>query len=954
MINFSKLEEKILAFWDQDQTFQKSLAKKSPKGNFVFFEGPPTANGRPGIHHVLARIFKDIIPRYKTMQGYLVERKAGWDTQGLPVELEVERAIGVAGKPDIEKYGVAKFNEKCKESVWKYKKEWEEMTRRIGFWLDMDHPYITYEKEYIETLWWIFKQAWQKNLVYQAYKVVPYCPRCGTALSSHEVAQGYKNIKEESVYLKLKVKGQDNTYLLAWTTTPWTLPSNLVVAAGERIEYVKAKSGNDYYILAKNLVDKVLAAHGHGYEIIEEFKGDKVVGLEYEPMYYIYSDPSYFKVYAADFVSIEDGTGMVHIAPHYGEDDYNLFITHKLPIPELLTLDLQGKLIVDVPGKGKFAKDADKDIMADLKQRGILFGVESYAHDYPFCWRCDSPLLYYSRKSWFIKMSALQQDLLKNAEQINWIPAHIKEGRFGEWLGGIKDWAISRERYWGTPIPIWVCQGCQYRECLGSYQELLEKSGKSLPENFNPHKPFVDEYAWKCPECGQSMKRVPEVMDCWFDSGAMPFAQWHYPFENKERIEKSISYPAEYISEAIDQTRGWFYTLLGISTMLDKGTSYKNVICLGHILDNKGQKMSKHVGNVVEPMTVIDQYGVDALRWYFYTVNQPGESKLFDTEGVRKVVQRVLLTLWNCLQFYELSPTNYESITNILITNKINILDKWLVAKFNLLVKNVTEKLDKYDITTAGRDVENFITELSQWYIRRSRERLKNNAEEGHVLGYVLLNLSKLLAPFTPFISDEIYQQLTGKNESVHLADWPVADESVIDKKIIEQMKSVVEICTMAHSLRSASGLKVRQPLAKLEIVKPHSLSKELLEIIQEEVNVKVVCVVEKPSSGEGWVNAENKVNLYTIISPELKAEGQARELVRQINSFRKEAKLTIKDKIDLYYQTDSVELKSILEKLADKIKTDTLSNDLVAGQPKEIKFTKEAEIDEAKIKLFI
>ena len=697
MINFSKLEEKILAFWDKDKTFQKSLAKKSPKGNFVFFEGPPTANGQPGIHHVLARIFKDIIPRYKTMQGYFVERKAGWDTQGLPVELEVERAIGVTGKPDIEKYGVAKFNEKCKESVWKYKKEWEDLTRRIGFWLDMEHAYITYDKDYIETLWCIFKQIWQKNLIYQAYKVVPYCPRCGTTLSSHEVAQGYKNIKEESVYLRLKIKGQSNTYLLVWTTTPWTLPSNLIVAAGERVEYVKAKSGNDYYILAKNLVDKALGPHG--YKIMEEFKGNKIVGLEYEPMYQVYQDPSYFKVYAADFVSIEDGTGLVHIAPHYGEEDYQLFIEHKLSIPELLTLDSEGKVIAAVPGQGKFAKDADKDIMEDLKKRGILFGVEVYTHDYPFCWRCDSPLLYYSRKSWFIKMTALQQELLKNADQINWIPAHIKEGRFGEWLSGIKDWAISRERYWGTPIPIWECEGCHYRECLGSYKELSEKSGKKLSKSFDPHKPFIDDYTWPCPKCSQLMRRVPEVMDCWFDSGAMPFAEWHYPFENRSRIDAGISvnqrshqrksalmYPADYIAEAIDQTRGWFYTLLGISTLLDKGTCYKNVICLGHILDNKGQKMSKHLGNVIEPMAIINQYGVDALRWYFYTVNQPGEGKLVDPEGVKKVVQRVILMLWNCLEFYKLT-TNYPPKADQPRAGKLtNILDRWLLAKYLSLI----------------------------------------------------------------------------------------------------------------------------------------------------------------------------------------------------------------------------------------------------------------------------
>jgi len=910
---FAVIEEKILSFWKEKNIFAKSLAKESLKGNFVFFEGPPTANGKPGIHHVLARVFKDCILRYKTMQGYHVERKAGWDTHGLPVELQVEKEIGISSKPEIEKYGIDKFNQKCKESVWRYKEDWEKMTERVAYWLDMERPYITYENYYIETLWWIMKQIYNRGLLYQAYKVVPYCPRCGSTLSSHEVAQGYKNIKEESVYLKFKIQNSKfkiPEYLLVWTTTPWTLPGNLAIAVGKNIDYVKVDMNGEFYILAKNLLNKLSASGGSAlggkdrFEIIKEFKGDELVGLEYEPLYNIYQGEQYFKVYPADFVSVEEGTGLVHIAPHYGEDDYNLFIENHLVIPEFLTVDSQGNLIVDAPGKNKFVKDADQDIKDDLEKRGILYAVEEYSHDYPFCWRCDSPLLYYSKKSWFIKMTAVQNELLKNAAEIYWIPGHIKDGRFGEWLRGIKDWAISRERYWGTPLPIWRCQKCNALKCVGSQQE-LEEAGFKLSDL---HRPHIDEVKFAC-DCGGEMIRESDVLDCWFDAGSMPFAQYHYPFENKKLIDEGVTYPAEYICEAIDQTRGWFYTLLAISTLLDKGTSYKNVICLGHINDAQGIKMSKHLGNVVDPWLIINRYGVDALRYHLFTMNQPGESKSFDEKDVNEVVKKLLLILSNVVSFYKL----YED-KNIIDRDfqPQNILDQWLYSRVYELIDNLTSEMDKYEITNAARKISEFVNDLSIWYVRRSRERFKNQdqkekTEALNTLYFALNSLTKLMAPFMPLMAEYYYKELGNEKESVHLEDWPAKEKVFFNQQTLDIMDLARKIVEAGLAKRAEAGIKVRQPLLSyttnlpaLKSVKPEKFIPQLIEIIKSELNIKEL-------------KFDKDEALDTTINEELRLEGLARDLKRQINNLRKELGLTVNDKAEIKYSEGAGILETLL-----------------------------------------
>ncbi|MGC9048940.1 MAG: isoleucine--tRNA ligase [Patescibacteria group bacterium] len=956
MLNFPQLEEKILKFWRKKKFFEKTLEKESPRGNFVFYEGPPTANGKPGIHHVLARIFKDIVLRYKTMRGYYVERRAGWDTHGLPVELEVEKEIGITGKPEIEKYGIAKFNQKCKENVWKYKKEWEEMTERIGFWLDLKHPYITYEKEYIETIWWIIEQIWQKGLLYQDYKVVPHCPRCGTTLSSHEVALGYKNIEEDSVYLKFSIQNgfvpdekneslkiNKPTYLLVWTTTPWTLPANVALAVNKFVKYVKVLKDNEYWILAKDRLGVV----PRPYEIIDEFLGEELLGLKYQPLFeFIQPNKQAWFVIHGDFVSVEDGTGVVHIAPAFGEEDMEVGRTNNLPV--LMTVELDGKISPEIePWAGMWVKDADPLIIENLKERNILLGVEKIHHDYPFCWRCDTPLLYYAKPSWFIKMSEpkVKQSLIQNNQEINWVPGHIKKGRFGEWLAEIKDWAISRERYWGTPLPIWECQECNYRECVGSFEELEHRTNKKISKNFDPHRPFIDEWTWKCPRCNGIMKRVPEVLDCWFDSGAMPFAQAHWPFTQSQKSRPPELFPADFIAEGVDQTRGWFYTLLAISTLLGFGPCYKNVICLGLVLDAQGQKMSKSKGNVIEPKEVIDKFGVDPLRWYLYTLNQPGESKSFDIEGVKKVVQRLFLILWNCLEFYKLY-VNKKLDPSELKADLSNVLDQWILVKLNLLIKEVTEKMDKYDITSAARQIEDFIQDLSQWYIRRSRDRFKISEEPLRVLGYVLLNVTKLLAPFAPFISDEIYQQIVKKEESVHLANWPEANEQLINQKIIKQMELARKICEIVHRLRAEAKIKTRQPLPKLTIKnKELKDEREILDLIKEETNVKEIVFDSA---------IQDEVDLETKITPQLKEEGLFREIIRQINSLRKEAELTIKDKINLYYQTESAELKNVFQKFALEIKNETVSKNLIEGESKKGKIRKEIEIEGQKIVLIL
>ncbi|OGZ32882.1 MAG: hypothetical protein A2V69_00715 [Candidatus Portnoybacteria bacterium RBG_13_40_8] len=954
MLNISEVEKKILEFWQKNKVFKKSLEKKSPKGDFVFYEGPPTANGKPGIHHVLARIFKDLIPRYKTMQGFYVERKAGWDTHGLPVELEVEKELGLKSKKEIEDYGIDKFNKKCKESVWKYKEEWEKMTERIGFWIDMEHPYITYENSYIESLWWIIKQAHERGLLYKGHKVVPQCPRCGTGLSSHEVAQGYKNIEEDSVYVKLKLKTKqkiknldidDNTYILAWTTTPWTLPGNIALAVGENIDYVvlsytesvkdrtydidegvtrevKYIISEDYLRnnedLLKTVVDneelqKIKTMYSLRSNISSDklyrIKGKDLIGLKYEPLFKDIikkSDLNFdnaFKIYAADFISTEDGTGVVHTAVMYGVEDYDL--GEKIGLPKVHTVDLYGNFNDLVPQwKGRFVKDVEKEIIDYLNAEGYLYKTEKYAHDYPFCWRCDSPLLYYAKDSWYFKVSELKNDLIKNNSKINWIPEHIKEGRFGEWLREIKDWAISRERYWGTPIPVWVCNKCKGMKVIGSRQEL------GVDEKFDLHRPYIDEIKLKC-KCGGEMKRIPEVMDCWFDSGAMPFAQFHYPFENKELIDKDKQYPADFISEAIDQTRGWFYTLLAVSTLLDKGTSYKNVICLGHILDKNGQKMSKHIGNIIDPWEMIEKYGADVVRWHLYTMNQPGETKRFDEQALKES-GKMFITLLNVLTFYKMFAK--EKVEDLKEKDLVNVLDKWVNSKLNLLIKNTTEKLDKYDITGAARELEEFINDLSVWYVRRSRERFKTGDEKAvKSLRRVIFNLIRLLAPFIPFITEHIYQELGGRLESIHLEDWPDAKGKFVDKKLEEKMKQVRNICSLALQKRMEAGIPIRQPISRTAM--SYDLEDEFEQLYKDELNVKEVV------KGEG-------LSHDTIITDELREEGIVRNFVRNIQANRKKMGLTPKDKIRVYYS----ENKEVIEKHSDQIKKQVIAEDILFG----------------------
>lgn len=912
-MNLPEIEKRILDFWKKNKIFEKSLKKASSKGNFVFYEGPPTANGKPGIHHVLARAFKDLIPRYKTMQGYYVARKAGWDTHGLPVELEVEKELGLKNKKDVEDYGMEKFNEKCKESVWKYKGEWEKMTERIGFWIDLDNPYVTYDNNYIESLWWIIKQVYEKGLLYKGHKVVPQCPRCGTALSSHEVAQGYKNIKEKSVYVKFKIKNKDNEYILAWTTTPWTLPGNIALAVGEKIDYVKIEQNSEYYYLAKNLLNKI----DNDYKIVNNLKGKDLIGLEYEPLFpgvikeNEENAKNAFKVYSADFVSTEDGTGVVHTAVMYGQDDYEL--GEKIGLPKVHTVNLDGTFNELVPKwQGKFVKDIDPEIIEDLKNRNLLYKTEEYAHDYPFCWRCDTPLIYYAKDSWFFKVSELRDNLIKNNFEINWIPKHIKEGRFGEWLRDVKDWSISRERYWGTPIPVWICESCGEMKVIGSREEI------GVDDKFDLHRPHIDKIELDC-QCGGKMNRISEVMDCWFDSGAMPFAQYHYPFENKELIDKGMQYPADFIAEAIDQTRGWFYTLLAISTLLNKGTSYKNVICLGHILDKKGQKMSKHIGNVIDPWEMIEKYGADAIRWYVYTINSPGEPKKFDEQGLKES-GRIFITLLNVVNFYKMFSSTKDkdkSEVNLKGGDLKNVLDKWIVSKLNSLIENSTKQLDKYKITNTARNIEEFINDLSVWYLRRSRDRLKgeNNDEKVRALKtlkWVTLNLTKLLAPFTPFIAEYIYKELKGEKQSVHLENWPETEDRLINKELEEKMERTREICSLALQKRAEVGIKVRQPLQKLTI-NNKKLTKEFIDLIKEEVNVKEVVIGDK-------------IELDTKINPKLKEEGIMRDFIREIQALRKKQGLVPKDKIKVYYSED----KDIIKKNKEEIKKAIIAEDII------------------------
>jgi len=1162
-----RLEKKTLDFWKKNKIFQKTLRGK--KRNFVFYEGPPTANAKPGVHHVLARSFKDIICRYKTMKGYKVVRKAGWDTHGLPVELEIEKKLGLKNKKDIEKYGIDKFNQECKKSVWQYVGDWRNLTERIGFWLDMDNPYITYDPSYIETLWWIVKEISKKGLLYQDYKVVPYCPRCGTCLSSHEVAQGYKKIKEPAIYVKFKILNSKHqilnkfkiqnpkfkTYLLVWTTTPWTLPANVAIAAHPEFNYILAEKDKEYYILAESKKEVL----GEKVKVVKRFKGKTLEGLEYQPLFdkdvldLKISGENIYKVLLADFISKEEGTGLVHIAPAFGEEDMELIKSQNAKckaqsekFPIILTVDEEGKFKKEVKRwKGMFVKKADPLIIDYLKEKGKLFKVEEYEHDYPFCWRCKTPLLYYAKKSWFVKMTKVKKDLLRNNQKINWVPGHIKTGRFGEWLQDVKDWALSRERYWGTPLPVWICQKCKNQKVIGSRKDLLkqkfttnqyyilrhaeaenitkkfyssypekkplsltkkgkketQKLAKKLkklnidlifssdlrrcketaeiiskelgikvfydkrlrevnqgalngkptyearrfwdPENklspfeftlkrmkipapkgesflqvrvrvvnflqdlekryrnkkilivshespllmletaakglndietakfrakykiqpgeirkldwkifpYNKkgeldfHRPYVDDIYFFCDKCGGVMERVPEVIDCWFDSGSMPLAQWHYPFENRKLIDKKEQFPADYISEAIDQTRGWFYTLLAISTLLGFGPPYKNVIVLGHVLDEKGQKMSKSKGNVVDPWEIVEKYGADALRWYFFTINPPDYPKLFSEKDVEQALKRFLMTFFNCYLFLKtyFSKGNLQGSISSNRLKKADILDKWVVSKLYSLIEKVTQSLEAFDVVQAARLIEQFVVEdLSLWYIRRSRERFqrpksqKELKDAAEVLGFVLTEVAKLSAPFVPFIAEEIYRGLTHKKQSVHLEKWPKPRKEFIDRKLEREMDIAREIVTLGLRLRSQAKIKVRQPLSRGEVKLKKRIRKEVLRLIEQEINVKKIVLVDRLKKKPSFFYAkegEIEMVLDPTITEELKEEGILRELIRSIQDLRKKAKLTPQKQIDVYIKT-SEEIAAIVQKYLKKMLEQT--------KTKEIHFIKE------------
>ena len=845
-LSFVEREKEVVEFWKQNDIFKKSIENREGCENFTFFDGPPTANGKPHIGHVLTRAVKDLIPRYRTMKGFHVLRKAGWDTHGLPVELEVEKQLGISGKPQIEKYGIEDFIKKCKDSVFTYQSEWEEMSDRVGFWADMDDPYVTYHNDYIESVWWALRQIWDKGLLYKGHKIMPYCPRCGTSLSSHEVAQGYKDVKENSIIVKFPIVGKEGEFLLAWTTTPWTLPSNVALCVNPDETYVKLQADGEIYVLAKALIEKVFGETNT--EILEEYIGTDLCGTEYEPLYnFAKPDKKAYFVVADHYVTMEDGTGIVHIAPAFGEDDARVGKENDLPFVNLV--NTQGKYVDGVgEWSGLFVKDADKLIIRDLKERNQAFAVIPFEHSYPFCWRCDTPLLYYACDTWFIKMTAVRDKLLKNNEKVNWLPENIKHGRFGNFLENIIDWGLSRSRYWGTPLPIWHC-ACGHHHVIGSIAELKEM-GINCPDDIELHKPYVDQVKLRCPECGGEMERVSEVIDCWFDSGSMPFAQWHYPFENKEKFEQN--FPANFISEAIDQTRGWFYTLMAISTLLFDEAPYKNVIVLGHVQDDKGIKMSKHKGNVILPMEILNDQGSDAVRWYFYSNSAPWLPNRFSAKNVSESQRKFLGTLWNTYAFYVLyaeidqfDPTKYQ-----LNAEKLTVLDKWILSKLNGVIRTVDENLGNYRITEATRAMIEFADELSNWYVRRCRARFwASEMTEDKISAYMtlyttLVEFSKVCAPFIPFMTEQIYQNLVrsvdaSAEESIHLCDFPKAVEAFDYPQIETDMDAIRRIVMLGRACRNEANMKNRQPLAKIFVQAPQEINQEYTYIILDELNVK-------------------------------------------------------------------------------------------------------------------
>ena len=885
-LDFVDREKEIIKFWNDNKIFEKSVEKNEGNKEFTFYDGPPTANGKPHIGHVLTRVMKDIIPRYRTMKGEHVLRKAGWDTHGLPVELEIEKKLGLDGMMYIEKYGIEPFIKECKQSVWKYTTEWKNMSDRLGYWVDMDHPYVTYHDDYIESVWWALKTISDKGIIYKGYKIVPSCPRCGTALSSHEVAQGYKDVKEKSVYVKFKVKNEENTYFLVWTTTPWTLPSNVALCMNADYDYVKISANGENYILAEALVPSLFEE----YEVISKKKGKDYEGTEYEPLY-PYALGSFkekaFYVTNAEYVTLTDGTGIVHIAPAFGEDDAQVGRKYGLPFVQMV--NDRGRFIDAVePYKGMFVKDADKLIIKDLKENGKLFKDVLFEHSYPFCWRCNTPLLYYARSSWFIKTTAVKERLIAANKSVNWMPESIGTGRMGNFLENVIDWGLSRERYWGTPLPIWVCEDCGEVRVMGSKAELKEACG--IKGDIELHRPYIDKPTCKCGKCGGVMKRVKEVIDCWFDSGSMPFAQYHYPFENKELFEKH--FPADFISEAVDQTRGWFYTLLTISTLLFDKASFKNCIVLGHVNDKNGLKMSKHIGNVVDPWTVLDKQGADAVRWYFYTGSAPYLPTRFYDEAVSEAQRKFMGTLWNTYAFFVLyaeidkyNPAEYD-----LKKCKLTLMDKWVLSKLNTLIKTVDDGLKDYKIFETARTIQDFTDELSNWYVRRGRERYwgkdmtADKAAAYTTLYTVLVTLAKVCAPYVPFMTESMYRNLVtpfykDAPESVHLCDFPEADESLIDPELEKGMEDVLEIVVLGRAARNGSNVKNRQPLKKLYIATDRkvNLTEELYGIARDELNVKEFEILHDATA---FVTYKLKPQLKTLGPRYGKALGAIREFL--------------------------------------------------------------------------
>ena len=847
-MNFVEREKQVEKFWEDNQIFEKSMKVREGNPSYVFYDGPPTANGKPHIGHVETRVIKDMIPRYRTMKGYQVPRKAGWDTHGLPVELEVEKKLGLDGKDQIEKYGVEPFIEQCKESVWKYEGMWEDFSHTVGFWADMKNPYVTYHNDYIESEWWALKEIWKKGLLYEGHKIVPYCPRCGTPLSSHEVAQGYKDVKERSAVVRFKVKGED-AYILAWTTTPWTLPSNVALCVNPDEDYVKVTSKGYTYYMAAALVDTVL---GEGAEILEHYQGKDLEFKEYEPLFpyaekRIGNKKAYYVV-CDTYVTLTDGTGVVHIAPAFGEDDSK--VGHRYDLPFVQLVNEKGEMTEETPWAGTFCKKADMAVLQALEDKDLLFDAPLFEHSYPHCWRCDTPLIYYARETWFIRMTAVKEDLIRNNNTINWIPESIGKGRFGDWLENVQDWGLSRNRYWGTPLPVWQCE-CGHQDCIGSIEELKEKAD-NCPDDIELHRPYIDAVTIKCPKCGKEMHRVPEVIDCWFDSGSMPFAQHHYPFENKETFEKQ--FPAQFISEAVDQTRGWFYSLLAISTLLFNKAPYENVIVLGLVQDENGQKMSKSKGNAVDPFDALPTYGADAIRWYFYTSSAPWLPSRFAGKTVVEGQRKFMGTLWNTYAFFVLYANidNFDATKYSLEYDKLAVMDKWLLSRLESTVKAVDDNLANYRIPEAAKALQSFVDDMSNWYVRRSRERFwAKGMEQDKINAYMtlytaLVTVAKAAAPMIPFMTEDIYQNLVksidaSAPESIHLCDFPEVHENWIDPKMEEDMADLLEIVVMGRAARNTANIKNRQPIGTMYVKSEFQLSEFYKEIIEDELNVKEV-----------------------------------------------------------------------------------------------------------------